>query len=137
MPQGEMHTVPVKPYPTTWRWIHWVTAIIVLSMIPAGLIMTRLPEGAAQDQMFSIHKSLGLTILALTIIRLTWKVTQGGPPAVTTLTPFERIASHSAHGLSVYLVARGADWRLVWPECLWLSAIFFRPVHFAGLDRQE
>ena len=104
MQQAEMQTVPVKSYPAAWRWIHWLTAIVVLSLIPAGLVMTRMPEGPAQDQIFSLHKSFGLLVLALTIIRLTWKVTQGGPPAVATLTPFERIASHSAHGLLYILL---------------------------------
>ena len=84
-------------YSAISKWIHWITAICVLGLIPAGIIMHRLPEGALQDRLFDMHRSFGIFVLALAVLRVLARRAFGVPRPVETLTRFERIASTAAH----------------------------------------
>jgi cytochrome b561 len=94
-----MNATPGAPqhYSSTAKWLHWLMALIILGMIPIGVIMGRMKEGPAQDQMFALHKSFGAVILGLAVLRLAWRLINGAPPPAATLTKFERIASGAVH----------------------------------------
>lgn len=63
---------PARPsvYAPPARWLHWIVAILVLMVIPAGLVMVRLDGGALQDQLFYYHESIGILIFALAVLRV-------------------------------------------------------------------
>jgi cytochrome b561 len=86
-------------YPTPMIAIHWFTALCVFGLIPVGLIMANMDDGPMQDRLFFFHESIGVLVFALTIVRLVWKSTGRLPKPAAVLTPFERIASRSAHGI--------------------------------------
>jgi cytochrome b561 len=78
---------------------HWIVAIAVLTTIPAGLIMNRIGEGPAQDQLYDLHRSLGLVILVLALLRVGVRLLDGAPAPFAGLTPFQRIVSVTVHRL--------------------------------------
>jgi cytochrome b561 len=78
---------------------HWIVAGAVLAIIPAGLIMNRIGEGPAQDQLYDLHRSLGLVILVLALLRVGVRLADGVPAPIAGLTPFQRIASMTVHTL--------------------------------------
>ena len=43
---------PIRPpeYSPLSKWIHWITALCVLGIIPGGILMTHMEEGPLQDQ---------------------------------------------------------------------------------------
>lgn len=86
-----------EAYSVTSKWVHWITAACVLAVIPMGVIMHRLPEGELQNRLFNLHRSTGILILALAVIRVVARQTLGTPAPAATLTRFERIASTAAH----------------------------------------
>ena len=86
-----------ETYSATSKWIHWITALIVLCLIPVGVIMQRLPEGPLQDRLFDMHRSFGMTVFVLACLRVAARRMFGVPQPVGTLTRFERIASTAAH----------------------------------------
>jgi cytochrome b561 len=50
---------------------HWAIVVLFAAQYASGLVMTRLPEGAAmQDALFNWHKTLGLVALAVASLRL-------------------------------------------------------------------
>jgi cytochrome b561 len=64
-----------KAMPTTgatWPSFHWTIETLIIVQGTVGLIMTDLPR-ARVIPVYSFHKSLGLTILALAALRLTWR----------------------------------------------------------------
>ncbi len=65
--------------------LHWAIALLILSMIPMGLWMTSAIESpdsqALAYRVFQIHKSIGFLILALTAVRIVWRLTHR-PPAL-------------------------------------------------------
>jgi cytochrome b561 len=85
------------------RVFHWLTLALLLTIVPIGLVMGDLPRGALQNTAFITHESLGLTVLALTLARLAWRLTHAPPPPSRDLSPFEVLASGSVHWL-LYLV---------------------------------
>ena len=87
-----------RSYGAVARFCHWLTAALLLTIIPIGLVMGDLPRGRLQDTFFVTHESLGLTVLGLTLFRLFWRLTHRPPPS-RDLRPLEVRASGSVHVL--------------------------------------
>src|SRR3712207_8780209 len=70
IPQAaRMADAPLR-YSPAQKWLHWLmAAIILLIMIPAGLTMTRLGEGETTNRLYELHKSFGLIVFGLAVIR--------------------------------------------------------------------
>jgi cytochrome b561 len=84
-------------YPLPAVVIHWIVALCVFGLIPVGVIMSRMDEGPLQDSLFSVHQSIGVLVFVLVIARLAIRASGKMPPPAAALTPFERVASQSAH----------------------------------------
>mgnify|MGYP001823113932 FL=1 len=54
------------------RVLHWVMAFLVLMTLPLGLWIANMEVSLASLKYFGYHKSLGVTLLVLILIRLTW-----------------------------------------------------------------
>lgn len=60
--------------------LHWVTAIAIAAAVAIGFYMNSLPKGPERGWWFALHKSMGLSILLLIVIRLSWR-RHSRPPA--------------------------------------------------------
>jgi cytochrome b561 len=85
------------------KFFHWTVALCVLTIIPVGLVMNSLPEGAPMNIAYTVHRSLGFLILPLMLLRLGYRLIVGWPAPEPTITPAQRIASHAVHNL-LYLL---------------------------------
>lgn len=109
--------------------LHWTIAILVLSTIPLGLYGA-IADGDLARTAKDIHKPIGILILALTIVRVGWRLTHRPPPFPGSMTPrLRRIArfTHIAfYGLLLLLPFSG------W----WMSsAVPVRhPISFGAFD---
>jgi cytochrome b561 len=79
------------------KWLHWIMAICVIIVIPAGFSLDRVPVGPIQDRMYNVHRSFGILVLALAIARVAVRRYYGPPAPYAGLTRFEQIASTAAH----------------------------------------
>jgi cytochrome b561 len=62
------------------RLLHWGMAVLVLSLLALGLRLEGMPPGLSSLWLYGLHKTLGLTALALVLFRLIWhRITP--PPA--------------------------------------------------------
>ena len=84
-------------YSVPAKWLHWIVAICVLFLIPVGISLDKLPEGPLQNRLFDLHRSFGILVLALAVVRVTVRRIHGPPAAYSGLTRFEQIASTAAH----------------------------------------
>jgi len=75
--------------------LHWAQAILVLWLIWLGWTMTDLPKGAERSATYGLHKSLGLLMLLVVIIRLTWRRRHPAPPM--TVKGWEGKLAHAVH----------------------------------------
>lgn len=81
--------------------LHWAIAIAILLMIPLGWWMgDALEEPETQAQAiaaFQLHKSVGLTVLALSLVRLGWRIVNPAPPLPEGMKAWERTAATATH----------------------------------------
>ena len=74
--------------------LHWAIVGLIGWLAWLGLTMVDMPPTPAKINAYALHKSLGLTLLALVSLRLLWRLFAGAPKAVPgTPTWQERIAS--------------------------------------------
>ena len=56
------------------KFFHWTIVLLILMQGTVGLIMVDMPKRPAVIPWYNFHKSVGLTILALAVLRLLWRV---------------------------------------------------------------
>lgn len=80
------------------RLLHWIMAVLVLLMIPAGYVMVQkgLPRGL-QDTLFIFHKNFGVLLLGLIVLRTAYRLLRKPPPEPETLHPLQRLAAALTH----------------------------------------
>lgn len=66
-------------YGTVSIVFHWVIALAIVFMIILGWRLEE-AEGPARYALYQLHKSLGITILLLSLGRLAWRLTHRPPP---------------------------------------------------------
>ncbi|MEN3975264.1 cytochrome b [Emcibacter sp. SYSU 3D8] len=79
--------------------LHWLIALAVGALVVLGIVMTGLPDAelARKFALYQWHKSIGITVLLLSLLRLAWRLTHRAPPLPPTLKPWERIAARATH----------------------------------------
>lgn len=80
-------------YTLTARVLHWITAILVLFQISAGLLIANFDLGP----IYNLHKSVGVLILPLMIVRLAWRLTHPVPPPPAYVPKIQRAAATAVH----------------------------------------
>lgn len=87
-----MSTTNVKRYSTGIKIIHWLIALTVIIMLVVGFLLDSIPE-QYKSTAYMMHKSTGITILFLMILRFVWINIVGRPPLPPTVKKWERILS--------------------------------------------
>ncbi|AWV15690.1 MULTISPECIES: cytochrome b [Methylobacterium] len=99
--------VSARRYSAVAILLHWASALAVLVLIGLGLTMTHAALAPLrQFQLYQWHKSVGVTVLALTVLRLLWRLTHRPPPHPVGMPARERRAAAAAHHL-LYLLLVG------------------------------
>lgn len=80
------------------RHLHWFMVLAIVAVYALGLIREDLPRGALRDTLFVLHVSLGIIILALTLVRLFWRGLHPAPAPVPG-PPLARKAAKMGHVL--------------------------------------
>lgn len=133
-------TSPKLRYDPVAVALHWFIAVSILFMLVLGFWMKELPISIRFDA-FAFHKSLGLTILALSIFRLIWRLLNPPPALPATMKPIEKLAANAAHWFLYFLMLALplTGWVIVsaskkYPTIFfWLTEVPFLPLP-AGID---
>ena len=101
-------------YGAMTRFLHWAVFLLFAFQYVAGNLMVRLEGGKTvfsigQDAYYNWHKSIGLTVFALAVLRIAWRKLTSLPDWHPTLTPAERSLSS-------------------WNETLLYTCMFLMPV---------
>jgi cytochrome b561 len=93
-------------YPGSSKLLHWLVAVCVLATAPVAIAMGRVSPGPTQDTLYNLHKSLGVLILTLMILRLINRFVVGAPIADPGIEPWQKAVSSAVHtALYVLLLA--------------------------------
>lgn len=122
-----MSETEARRYNGVAMMLHWLIALAVGCMIPFGWWMSDLPKGADKLMFFQIHKSVGLTILMLSLIRLVWRLTHTPPPYPPEMKAWEKRAASALHwGFYVLIIAMPlAGWLMVSSSTLDIPTRYF------------
>src|SRR3954464_7035973 len=75
--------------------LHWtIAALIILQLTLSYRMQGRSPEAFAVVQ---FHKSIGITVLLLSLVRLAWRLIHPPPPEPATLVGWEKTLSAVVH----------------------------------------
>lgn len=88
------------------RGFHWTMAILLLAQWILGRIGSGMARSPGKLELLSWHKSLGITLLALVLLRLAWRALNPTPAAPAGEAPWARWAARASHAL-LYLLMIG------------------------------
>jgi cytochrome b561 len=110
------------------KFFHWTTVLLILVQATIGLVMVELPKRPSVIPVYSFHKSLGLTIMVLALLRIAWRLFDPRPADPPTMPGWQRTAARAGH-VALYALI------LAVPLSGWLfdSATALRPLYWFGL----
>ena len=98
-----------KRYRSPARWFHWLTALLIFAIVPLGWIFAEFktePDGKFHAYFpgtpagyASVHKTLGLLVLALVAARLIYRFVNKPPALPSGVSMFEAGTAHATHWL--------------------------------------
>lgn len=91
---------------------HWLLAFLITASFAFGLYMVELPFSPARLKQYNWHKWAGITILALSALRLLWRLARRPPPLSPNIPAWQVRASVGTHGLlyMLFFAAPLAGW---------------------------
>jgi cytochrome b561 len=96
---------PQRRYNAVAMGLHWLIAALIFANIGLAWWFETL-HGLAKIPPTQIHKSIGITVLVLTVARLVWRLANPPPPMPASMLAWERMAAHAVHGL-LYVIMLG------------------------------
>lgn len=111
--------------------LHWAIAVSIVLNLYLGWKMNRLPL-MEKFVTFQLHKSVGITILVLSLIRLAWRLAHRPPPYPLSMSRTERILAGSTHWIFYILMVATplAGWIVVSASALNLPTLLFQRIPF-------
>lgn len=87
------------------RGLHWLMAVLIILTIPAGLIMVQpgLDRGL-QNGLFIYHKNVGVLLMLLIVVRLTWRLRHPPPAKPSTVPAWQARIANVTHALMYVLL---------------------------------
>lgn len=115
-------------YTRTAIVLHWLIAALVVAMIVLGQVMTEVPrQTPLRGALFNFHKSLGLLVLGLVIVRLAWRIGHRPPSLPAEIPAWNRQLAGLTHAAFYVLL-------LAQPLLGYVSSVFGKyGVNFFGL----
>jgi cytochrome b561 len=93
--------MPNQSTPTRYgalaMFFHWVIAALIVTQFVLGRTAIDLPLGAHKLALLARHKSFGMTVLMLAILRLLWRLKAAPPELPAGMTPLERVLARGTH----------------------------------------
>jgi cytochrome b561 len=120
-------------YSRTAITLHWLIALLLIGNFVGGLLLEDLfnaTDPATRKLGFTVvqlHKSFGLTILLLSLLRLGVRLVAGAPPLPDHMTPMERLLSKLTHWgfYAVMILVPLTGWLMVSASPLGFPTVWF------------
>jgi cytochrome b561 len=117
----------VPAYTLTARVFHWVTAALVLFMLPLGLVIAHDWGGPLQDQLYDLHRSIGALIIPIVVARAVYRWRHAPAPLAADIPAIQQLAAHATHWALYVLL-------IVQPFVGWIGTSAYRaPIIVFGL----
>ena len=100
---------PPADAPLRYTWqamaMHWLLALLIIGMLWLGFSLEDIPRNTpARGFYVNLHKSFGVLVLLLTLLRLAWRASHPAPPLPAATPRWQMRAAGWSHGLLYLLV---------------------------------
>jgi cytochrome b561 len=110
-------------YSAAQKVLHWTMAVLIVVMVAVGLTMTNMGDGPLKNALYELHKSTGLLVLVLALIRVAVRRTRSAPP-LEPMPEWQRMAAYTSH-YSMYVLI------VLVPLMGWIATSYCcKPVNF-------
>ena len=92
-------TLEPAPYAPLAVLLHWTLAVLIVGMVALGWYMVEIEDDPGSAWFFNLHKSIGLVIAALVLLRLVWRLGHRPSPLPASLPSWQVSMSKATHGL--------------------------------------
>lgn len=92
-----------RAWGTVARSLHWLVALLIFAQLVLGRVAEEAPLSPRKLDLFVWHKSIGLTILLLVLLRIAWRLTNPTPAPVAGTPPRFVTLAKLGHGM-LYLL---------------------------------
>ncbi|MCH4023335.1 MAG: cytochrome b [Acetobacter sp.] len=123
----------VKSFALSSRILHWGMAVMILAMLLIGVFMAS-TIGSAYHRLLALHRSLGIAILVLAVLRLGNRLRTSPPPLPANLPPAMKIGAHASHILlyTLMIVLPLVGWGMLsaggYPVPIWGQSVLLPPI---------
>ena len=115
--------------------LHWLIALLIIGQLAGGKIMMAMDGSQLKFEIFQLHKSFGIIILLLSVLRLVWRVTHKAPPLPEHMPKRERLAAKVSHigfyGLMIGIPLMG--WAMVSAAPVQITTKIFKMVKWPDM----
>jgi cytochrome b561 len=117
----------METFSTPAKFLHWSIALMLLIQIPLAWYMIDLPLGPDKFEKYALHKSFGIILFSLAVLRLMRAIVGTRPPLPPETKRYEKILAKATQGLLYLLV-------IIMPVSGWvMSSAADVPVSLFGL----
>ena len=130
-----MTTSPTR-YGTVAMTLHWLIALAIIGMLTVGKYMVDLPNTDPNKfALYQLHKSFGITVLVLTLVRIGWRLAHPAPALPAGMPAWQRWGAHLSHfGLYALMLAIPlSGWAAVSTSTLGIPTLLFGAVELPSL----
>ena len=127
--QGSLRMLRNTPssYGSVAKLLHWSIVVLIITQVVLGISADDLPNGLRKLELLAWHKSFGMLILMLALVRLAWRYANPRPVPPADMPRWQRLAAVGTHRLLYALI-------LLQPLTGWLMSSYKNyPVSFFGL----
>ena len=88
-----------KSYNKVALWLHWGIGGLIGVLLVVGFLMGNIPKDdiSFRALVYNWHKTIGVLILVLSVVRLIWKLTHKAPAPLPGLKDWEKMVSKAVH----------------------------------------
>lgn len=83
-------------YGSVAQALHWLIVLLLIGQVAVGKIAHEMPDGFDKLVLLARHKSFGITILGLALLRLVWRLFDR-PPPLPAMAGWQRAAARTTH----------------------------------------
>ena len=91
-------------YSAVAQAFHWIIAGLIVTQFVLANLFEDLPNNSHKLGLISRHKSFGMTVLMLAVLRLAWRLFNPPPELPAGMSPVERLAARGTHAAFYFLL---------------------------------
>lgn len=110
------------------KTFHWLVVLLIIVQGVLGLYMVELPKKPSIIPYYNFHKSIGMTVLTLAVLRLAWRAFDPRPLEPASMPRWQVLGARAGHAL-LYALLFAVPLSGWWFD----SVTALRPMYFFGL----